>query len=116
MVGRQFFFNIRGPTAGCFCLPACINLCGPVAAVPAQGASQHLELKSRGEERDWGAGGFEVGREMSTRGQKILGNGCLKKLRAENEVTSFVGVKGCNNLAQIQNSATSIKLVGRRIE
>lgn len=53
--GREaVFLNIRGPTAGCFCLPACINLGAPLAAVPAQGASQHLELKSRGEE---GTGG-----------------------------------------------------------
>lgn len=76
MVGRQFFLNIRGPTAGCFCLPACINLCGPLAAAPAQGASQHLGLKSRG-----GGTGGRLGwrreRDMSVRGQKILGKGCF---------------------------------------
>lgn len=37
--------NIRRPTAGCVLLPGCINLFGPLAAVPVQGASQHLELK-----------------------------------------------------------------------
>lgn len=45
MDGEEEILNIRRPTAGCFSLPGCINLFGPLAAVPVQGASQHLELK-----------------------------------------------------------------------
>lgn len=45
MDGGEKVLNIRRPTAGCFSLPECINLFGPLAAVPVQGASQHLGLK-----------------------------------------------------------------------
>lgn len=43
--GGEMVLNSRRPTAGCFSLPGCINLFGLFAAVPVQGASQHLELK-----------------------------------------------------------------------